>query len=96
MSGEVGTERRLSIKNQISRSIGNIMALIKNHPKLKFNQHVTQLLESLNETEEQISAARLHNAAMTDYNNALEMFLSNIVASYMRYQFFHLGSYGNS
>lgn len=87
MSGEVSTDRRLSIENQISRSMGNIMALIENYPELKSNQHVTQLLESLNETEEQISAARrFYNAAVTEYNNALEMFPSNIVASYMRYK----------
>ncbi len=87
MSGEVSTDRRLSIENQISRSMGNIMALIENYPELKSNQHVTQLLESLNETEEQISAARrFYNAAVTEYNNALEMFPSNIVASYMKYK----------
>ena len=87
MSGEVSTDRRLSIENQISRSMGNIMALIENYPELKSNQHVSQLLESLNETEEQISAARrFYNAAVTEYNNALEMFPSNIVASYMKYK----------
>jgi len=63
------------------------MALIENYPDLKSNQHVTQLLESLNESEEQISAARrFYNTAVTDYNNGLEMFPSNIVAGYMRYQ----------
>ena len=87
MSGNVNTEQRLTLENQISRSMANVMALIENYPELKSDGHVTQLLESLNETEEQISAARrFYNTAVTDYNNALEMFPSNIVANYMRYQ----------
>lgn len=87
MSGEVSTEQRLTLENQISRSMGNIVALMENYPDLKSEQHVNQLLESLNETEEQISAARrFYNSAVTDYNNALEMFPSNIVASSLRYQ----------
>lgn len=86
MSGEISPEQRLNIENQITRTMGNIMALIENYPELKSNHHVTQLLESLNETEEQISAARrFYNTAVTDYNNAIEMFPSNLVAGYMKY-----------
>lgn len=86
MSGDISPEQRLNTENQITRTMGNIMALIENYPELKSDKHVTQLLESLNETEEQISAARrFYNTAVTDYNNAIEMFPSNIVAGYMKY-----------
>jgi LemA protein len=87
MSGGISDDQRLTLENQISRTMGNIVALIENYPQLKSDRHVTQLLESLNETEEQISAARrFYNAAVTEYNNALEMFPSNLVANYLRYQ----------
>jgi LemA protein len=86
MSGEISPEQRLNVENQITRTMGNIMALMENYPELKSNQHATQLLESLNETEEQISAARrFYNSAVTDYNNAIEMFPSNLVAGYLKY-----------
>jgi LemA protein len=87
MSRGISDDQRLTLENQISRTMGNIVALIENYPELKSDRHVTQLLESLNETEEQISAARrFYNAAVTEYNNALEMFPSNLVANYLRYQ----------
>lgn len=87
MSGNVSPEQRLTLENQISRSMANVVALVENYPELKSDVHVAQLLESLNETEEQISAARrFYNTAVTDYNNALEMFPSNVVANYLRYQ----------
>ena len=86
MSENSTSEQRLNAENQITRTMGNIMALIENYPELKSNEHVTQLLASLNETEEQISAARrFYNTAVTDYNNAIEMFPSNLVAGYMKY-----------
>lgn len=87
MSGGISDDQRLTLENQISRTMGNIVALIESYPELKSERHVTQLLESLNETEEQISAARrFYNTAVTEYNNALEMFPSNLVANYLRYQ----------
>ena len=87
MGDDISSEQRLNVENQITRTMGNIMALIENYPELKSERQVTQLLESLNETEEQISAARsFYNTAVTDYNNASEMFPSNLVASYMKYQ----------
>ncbi|NJK55817.1 MAG: LemA family protein [Pleurocapsa sp. SU_5_0] len=87
MSGDISNDQRLTLENQISRTMGNIVVQIENYPELKSDRHVTQLLESLNETEEQISAARrFYNTAVTEYNNALEMFPSNLVANYMRYQ----------
>lgn len=87
MSGDISKDQRLTLENQLTRSMGNVVALIENYPELKSDGHVTQLIATLNETEEQISAARrFYNTAVTDYNNALEMFPSNIVASYMRYQ----------
>ena len=87
MSGDLSPERRLGVENHISRAVGHIMALVENYPELKSDRHVSQLLESLNEIEEQISAARrFYNASVTEYNNALEMFPSNVVASYMKYE----------
>ncbi|GAB4532888.1 MAG: LemA family protein [Pleurocapsa sp.] len=87
MSGEVSEEQRITLENQISRTMGNILALIENYPELNSNQHVTQLLASLNEIEEQISAARrFFNTAVTEYNNAIEMFPSNLVANSLNYR----------
>ena len=87
MSRDISEEQRLTVENQISLTMGNIMALIENYPELKSDRHVTQLLASLNEIEEQISAARrFYNTAVTEYNNAIEMFPSNIIAAQMNYQ----------
>ena len=63
------------------------MVAVENYPDLKANQNFLQLQGSLNEVEEQISAARrAYNASVTDYNNAIEMFPTNFMASMMKYK----------
>jgi len=60
---------------------------VEAYPNLKANENFLQLQGSLNEIEEQISASRrAFNAAVFDYNNAIEMFPSNIMAGMMNYK----------
>ncbi|MBP7653664.1 LemA family protein [Candidatus Dependentiae bacterium] len=87
MSENISDNEKVAIDNKLSRAIGGIMVSIENYPDLKANQNFLQLQGSLNEIEEQISAARrAYNAAVTDYNNAVEMLPTNIFAGLMGYK----------
>lgn len=82
LSPSTPTSERVAIENQLTRALGGIMVAVENYPQLKADENFRHLQASLNEIEEQISAARrAYNAAATDLNNAVEMFPSNIVAS---------------
>jgi LemA protein len=60
------------------------MVSVENYPDLKASQNFIDLQHSLNEVESQIAAARrAYNAAVTDYNNAIEMFPGNLMAGMM-------------
>ena len=51
------------------------------NPELKASENFLQLQRSLNETEEQLAAARrTYNASITDYNNAVQTFPTNLLA----------------
>lgn len=83
----ISDEEKIELNQEISRLLGNIMVAVENYPELKANQNILHLQQTLNEIEEQISAARrAYNQAVTDYNNAIEMFPTNIFASYMGYK----------
>ena len=70
-----------------SAAIRQIFALAENYPQLQANTNFLHLQRSLNEIEEQISAARrAFNASVTDYNNAVQTFPSSLVASSMGLQ----------
>jgi LemA protein len=87
VSGQLSDDEQVELDNQVSKALGGIMIAVENYPDLKANQNFLQLQRTMNELEEQISAARrAYNAAVTDYNNAVEMFPTNIVASMMGYK----------
>ena len=87
MARGVGRNERVDLENQISRSLGNILALAETYPELKASEQFKELQIAIYEVEEQISAARrFYNSAVNEYNNGIEMFPSNLIASSMNYQ----------
>ena len=77
---------RFTMENQLGKLLGNIQLRAEAYPELKANQNFALLQNSLNEMEEQLSAARrAYNAAVNSFNNGMEMFPSNIVAKLMGY-----------
>lgn len=87
MSGNLSNDEKVSIDNKISKAIGGIMVAVENYPDLKASDNFMNLQRSLNEIEEQISASPAgYNASVLDYNNAVEMIPTSIVASMMGYR----------
>ena len=83
----ISDEQKIALDAKMSSALGSIMIAVENYPDLKANENVMHLQRSLNEVEEQISAARrTYNQAVTDYNNAIEMLPTNIMASFMKYR----------
>ena len=73
------------LDNQLSQALNGLMLNVENYPDLKANENFLHLQRTLNELEEQISAARrAYNQSVTDYNNAIEMFPTNMMASFMK------------
>jgi LemA protein len=82
LAGNISTDEKIQLENQISGMMKSIMVAVENYPDLKASEQFTMLQRSWNETEEQISAARRsYNASVTSYNNAVEKFPSSIFAS---------------
>lgn len=82
-----GSAERMNLENQLSGQLGQFMVNVENYPELKSNDHFLMLQRSINEVEEQLSASRRSfNASVTDYNNAIEMFPSNIIAGMLNYK----------
>lgn len=72
---------KITLDNEISGQIKNMMISVENYPDLKANENFIQLQRTLNEVESQISASRrTFNAVVTDYNNGIQVFPNNIVA----------------
>jgi LemA protein len=87
ISGNLSLQERSEIDSKISRHMRNIIVSAENYPELKASSNFLQLQAALNEVEEQLSAARRAlSAAITDYNNAVRMFPTNIMARILGYK----------
>lgn len=78
---------RFKKENELSEKIGGLNISVENYPDLKASTNFVQLQRSLNEVEEQLSAARRsYNASAEEFNNAREQFPSNIIAGMMQFE----------
>ena len=71
----------------LTQSLGRIFALMENYPDLKANENVLHLQEELTTTENQLTFARQHyNDLVMRFNMRQEVFPSNMIASFFRFQ----------
>lgn len=77
------TETEKEAFDMVFTHAGDRLRIIaESYPELKASDNFMQLQRSLNETEEQLSAARrTYNAAVTDYNTSTQSFPNNMVAT---------------
>ena len=87
MSGTTTPDEATMLDSDLTKALSRLMLVVENYPDLKAGENFMHLQRTLTEVEEQISAARrAYNASVVDYNNAVEMFPTNIIASMMNYQ----------
>ena len=78
---------KASLDGELSNALKTIMAVSENYPDLKANQNFMQLSEELRNTENKISFARqFYNDTVTMYNEKLQIFPSNIIASMFHFK----------
>jgi LemA protein len=84
ISPGIPTNEKVEIDNKINDALQRLSINLESYPQLKASENFLHLQRSMNETEEQLAASRrFYNAAVNDYHNAIEMFPSNMVASWM-------------
>ncbi|MFT4968656.1 MAG: LemA protein [Chitinophagales bacterium] len=84
MNPNLTVDERVAAENQLGQAVGGIMVAVERYPDIKANTNFMQIQETMNEVEFEIASARkLYNAKVTDFNNAVEMFPTNIMAKFM-------------
>ena len=84
-------QQQMQLGTEMSKALADIRVAVENYPQLKADQHFTRLMNSIEEMEYQLQAARrTFNAAAVDFNNCVEMFPSNIVASMRNYKLYEM------
>lgn len=77
-----GANEKIKASNELTHIMRGLNINVENYPDLKADKQFTNIEYELSDIEDQISAARrAYNAAVTSYNNTIEMFPASIVAS---------------
>ncbi len=80
---------KIESNNQLTGALSRLFALSEAYPDLKANQNFISLQNDLKDTEDKISYARqFYNDTVLNYNNSIEVFPSNIVASIFSFKTF--------
>lgn len=87
LSQTITPEERVVVENRLGQQLTSLLVAVENYPDLKASTNFLHLQGTLNEVEEQLAASRrAFNAAVTIYNNSIEVFPSNMIASMMNYK----------
>lgn len=72
---------------EISSLLARLQVAVEDYPELKANEQFMHLQGQIQEMENELQAIRrTYNAAVTDYNNSIEMFPSSIIASWRKHE----------
>lgn len=72
---------------EISSLLARLHVAVEGYPELKANEQFMHLQGQIEEMENELQAIRrTYNAAVTEYNNSIEMFPSSIIASWRKHE----------
>ena len=80
---------KVNANNKLTQALNKLLMLSEAYPELKANESFLSLQKDLTDTEDKITYARqFYNDSAMKYNNIIEMFPSNIVASIFKFKKF--------
>jgi LemA protein len=81
VSGATAPKEKIEASNELTKIMGGLDLNVENYPGLKADTQFLDLQYKLTDIEDHISAARrAYNAAVTIYNNKIQMFPVSLVA----------------
>lgn len=80
-------EDNIRANNKLTETLKSLFAVAENYPELKADESFEELMAQLSETEDKIAGYReMYNDMVFSYNNKCEMFPSNLVAKFFRFE----------
>lgn len=72
---------KIAAENMLTSALQGLQVAVEAYPDLKASQNFMNLQEEISDVENKLAAARRYfNSATREYNNAVEVFPSNIIA----------------
>lgn len=93
MKAPSGSKAKFAAEGMLDNMMSQLMISVENYPQLKSDATMTQAMQTYNEVEEHISAARrFYNSALTQLRNSVMIFpgslFAGLAAEEMQYSYF--------
>ncbi len=80
--GAADPKAKLRANDVLSNTLKSLFAVAESYPQLKANENFGKLQDELTDTEDKIQAARrFYNGNVRDFNTAIQVFPTNLIAS---------------
>lgn len=84
---KMSNSEKVDTNTKLSNGLSKLMAIAESYPELKANENFRDLSNQLSKVEEDIANSRkYYNGAVRVYNNKVQLFPSNIIASMLGYK----------
>ncbi len=87
LAGASGINDKINAANEVTSSLGRLLAVVENYPQLKSDQNFRQLMDELAGTENRIAVERMrYNEAVKRFNQSIRMFPKNLIAGWFQFK----------
>ena len=81
MNAPSGSKEKFAAEGLLDKLMGRLIVSVENYPQLKSDETMVQAMQTYNEVEEHISAARrFYNSALTQLRNSVMIFPGSLFA----------------
>jgi LemA protein len=82
-----GVRETAAAENELSQTLGRLLAVMENYPNLKSNENVLKLQEELTTTENQLAFARqFYNDMVMQLNTREQVFPASVIANFFGFK----------
>lgn len=82
---EMNINDKISLNNELGKSVTKILFLQENYPELKANSNYLDLSKQLSSIENEIASSRIkYNDAVMNYNNIINIFPNNLLVRFLK------------
>jgi LemA protein len=82
-----GVRETVAAENELSQTLGRLLAVMENYPSLKSNENVLKLQEELTTTENQLAFARqFYNDMVMQLNTREQVFPASVIANFFGFK----------